>query len=218
MQGASMNEIETVFGVPKATQNSWFSKVTLPDDARRILDRKKMAALGNARKVAVTWHNSEKEKRIGVARLAAEETLSKINPTNTETLELALSILYLGEGFKTGRTGLGNSDPLILKFFLRTIVRLYDLDVMKMGFELHLRADQNPEEMKLFWAQELNVPINRFSKVSLDKRTLGKTTYPSYKGVCIVGCGNVAIQRKLVYLSRTFCDRVLKGLDENTRG
>jgi len=82
----------------------------------------------------------------------------------------------------------------------------------KIRFELHIRADQNPELMKKYWAKELNAPIYRFTSVSVDKRTAGKITYVDYKGVCVIDCGNIAIQRKLVYIGRKFCEKVLQTL------
>lgn len=85
---------------------------------------------------------------------------------------------------------------------------LYGVEREKIKCELHLRADQNPVSMKKYWAEELGLPLLNFKSVSLDKRTEGSPTYPSYKGVCVVRCGYVALQRKLVYLSQIFCDRV----------
>jgi hypothetical protein len=73
-----------------------------------------------------------------------------------------------------------------------------------------LRADQNPEKMKRFWSKELGLPLNSFGYVALDKRTVGSKTYPHYKGVCYVRCGNAAIQRKLMYLSEIFYKKVIK--------
>ena len=119
-------------------------------------------------------------------------------------------MLYLGEGFKSQKTGMGNSNPIVLKFFLIIMRKLYNLNVDKISFNLHLRADQNPEIMKKFWSNELNVPIERFKNVSIDVRTKGKKTYPNYKGVCTINCANIAIQRKLVYLSNEFCNKIIK--------
>jgi len=68
--------------------------------------------------------------------------------------------------------------------------------------------------MKKYWSKELNAPVERFGKVSIDKRTLGKPTYPDYKGVCVVDCGNVAIQRKLVYISKKFCQKISENLGD----
>ena len=121
--------------------------------------------------------------------------------------------MYLGEGFKKSpKTGIGNSDPLLLKFFLKIMLKIYKIDIKKIRFELHIRADQNPELIKKYWAKELNAPLNRFKYVSIDKRTLGKYTYPDYKGVCVIDCGNIAIQRKLVYIGRKFCEKVIENL------
>ena len=60
------------------------------------------------------------------------------------------------------------------------------------------------------------VPINNFKSVSFDKRTQGKPTYLNYKGVCIVKCGRVAIQRKLIYLSRVYCTEIIENVLSNT--
>jgi hypothetical protein len=216
-EGASMNEIEARFGVPKSTQNSWFWKIELPEEARAILRQKKKGHLIEARKKAVEWHNTEKAKRLEAARISAEKSLSKIDLGGNTALELALAMLYMGEGFKTISTGIGNSDPLILKFFLAAVAKIYGLNTESMRFDLHLRADQKPEDMKAFWSKELGVPLDRFKGIFVDKRTIGRETYPTYKGVCLITCGNVAIQRKLVYLSRAFCNKILGGQDSNMR-
>ena len=107
---------------------------------------------------------------------------------------------------------MGNSDPLILKFFLKIMTKIYKIDIQKIRFDLHIRADQNPEKLNKYWAKELEAPLNRFGAASIDKRTMGKSSYPDYKGVCVITCGNIAIQRKLVYIGRKFCERVLKNL------
>ena len=175
-----------------------------------LLKRKHDNALIKARKFAVKWHNKQKENRLRLAETEADITLSKIK-VNEENIELALALLYLGEGFKKSvETGMGNSDPLILKFFLGVLLNIYHLDINKIGFYLHLRYDQDPKKMKKYWSRELNVPIGRFKKVSIDKRTINKKTYPDYKGVCIINCAHVAIQRKLVYIGRKFCQKVIE--------
>lgn len=176
-------------------------------------NERKKAHLIDARKKAVIWHNAEKAKRMEAARMTAEESLSHIDTRNRNILELALAMLYLGEGSKTKATGMGNSDPLIIKFFIESLYLLYGIEAAGMRFDLHLRADQNPDKMKSFWSDELNVPLDKFKTVSVDKRTLGKKTYRAYRGVCAVDCGDVAIQRKLVYLSRTFCKSLQKRID-----
>lgn len=213
-QGKSTRDIEISLGIPRSTLSGWFKNIKLTTSQYKVLEEKHKKALVKARTKAVVWHNQQKIVRLQFAENEADKTLLKIN-NNKETIELALALLYLGEGFKKSpKTGMGNTDPLIMKFFLETILKIYKINIEKIRFDLHIRADQNPKLIKKYWARELQAPLNRFRSVSVDKRTIGKTTYKNYKGVCVIDCGNIAIQRKLVYIGRKFCEKTL----ENLRG
>lgn len=209
--GFSMNMIEDRYGIARSTLSGWFKNVKLtPIQKRKLLQNSKINLIA-AREKAVLWHNEQKRRRLEEAKLQALHTLGKINTNNKHILELALAILYLSEGSKTTvETSIGSSDPLVLKFFLSCLKKIYNFDVNKIGCELHLRADQNPNKIKRFWAKELKLPLNNFKQVTVDKRTLGSKTFPHYKGVCVLRCGSVAIQRKLLYLSRFFCEQIVK--------
>ena len=157
------------------------------------------------------WHNQQKLERLKKAELEADNVLNSIK-IDKNSLDIALAMLYLGEGTKKGDiTSVGNSDPLILKFFVEGIIKNYNFDRNKIKCELHLRADQNQNKIKKYWSTELNIPLCNFLATSFDKRTIGRKTYKDYKGVCIVRFGTVAIQRKLVYLSRKFCKKIIMG-------
>ncbi|MFA6076834.1 MAG: hypothetical protein WC735_02030 [Candidatus Paceibacterota bacterium] len=211
-QGKSIRDIETSLGIPRSTLSGWFKNVKLTTSQYRSLKNKNRKALIEARKKAIVWHNQQKTKRLELAEKEAGKTLSKIK-TNQEIIELGLALLYLGEGSKKSTTtGMGNSDPLILKFFLKVMTDIYKIDIEKIRFDIHIRADQNPELIKNYWSRGLNAPLIRFKTVSIDKRTIGKPTYPDYKGVCVIVCGNIAVQRKLVYIGRKFCEKVLENL------
>lgn len=211
-KGKSIRNIEKTLNIPRSTLSGWFKNIKLTVIQNKVLKDKHKKALIKARKKAILWHNKQKSNRIKFAENEAEKTLLKIN-NNTETIELALALLYLGEGFKKSpKTGMGNSDPLILKFFLKIMLSIYKIKIEKIRFELHIRADQDPELIKKYWAKELNAPLNRFKSVSIDNRTIGKPTYPDYKGVCAIDCSNIAIQRKLVYIGRKFCKKVIENM------
>jgi hypothetical protein len=166
--------------------------------------------LVKAREKAVIWHNKQEENRLRLAEAEADKTLEQINLPHGSVSELALAMLYLGEGFKKSLdTGIGNSDPTILRFFVAMLLNFYRVEKNKITCQLHLRADQDPNMIKKYWSEKLGLPLAAFQAVSQDKRTKGRPTYPDYKGVCIVRCGHVAIQRKLVYLSKKFCERII---------
>lgn len=122
-------------------------------------------------------------------------------------------MLYLGEGSKTkSGTTMGSSDPLILKFFINSLLKNHDVNIKKIKCALHLRADQDPELLKQYWSKQLGIPLENFTSPSIDLRTKGRPTYPTYNGVCVVNCGNIALQRKLIYFSRKFCDKVIENM------
>lgn len=208
-KGASLTTIEKSLNIPRSTLSGWLRSIPLTQEQIVALSKKRYLALENARKKAVLWHNQQKEIRLKEAEHKALESLSQIDLQNNTILELALAMLYLGEGFKNDRTGLGSSNPLILNFFITSLIEIYSIDRNKIKCELHLRADQDPVALKYYWSEILNIPLSNFTTISSDKRTAGSPTYSSYKGVCAVQCGNVAIQRRLVYLSQSFCEKIV---------
>jgi hypothetical protein len=210
-RGVSIGQVEKKLGIPRSTLSGWFKNVHLSKKQVTFLQNKWKQSLVVARKKAVIWHNKEKEIRIKRAKEEALKTLGNIDFFEKNILELALAMLYMGEGFKKHSvTGIGNSDPLILKFFISVVKQIYNLTEKDFSCDLHLRADQNKEKMISFWSKELALSKDRFKSISFDSRTKGRPTYEHYKGVCVVRCSNVAIQRKLVYLSKEFCERVVK--------
>ena len=210
-RGVSINKIENLYGIPRSTQSGWFKNINLSTFQRKRLKENSKSALKLAREKAILWHNAQKEKRIKEAQRQALLSLKRINIKDKNILELALSILYLGEGSKkNSETIIANSDPLILNFFLSSLKKIYNFDLSKIRCELYLRSDQNPQKMKSYWAKELNLSLDNFKQISIDKRSIGSKTFPYYKGVCAIRCGSVAIQRKLIYLANYFCIKASK--------
>jgi len=208
--GLSLKKIEKKLGIPRSTLSGWFKDVILAKNQKEKLLQDWRNALVRARKKAVLWHNAQKEKRLEKAQKEALNVLKQIDTNNKNILELALAILYLGEGSKKGdEASLASSDPLILKFYVWILLNVYKVNIEKIRCELGLRADQNHQKMKRFWSRKLKLPLRNFKYVRVDKRTIGSKTYPSYRGVCCLRCGPVAIQRKLIFLSKMFCKKVV---------
>ena len=208
--GTSLGEISKILKIPKSTLGGWFKNIRLTEQQLLALRNNSLKNLIKARKLAVKWHNGQKNNRLKDAEKQAAYVLSSINLADKSTLELALALLYIGEGFKTkSGTGMGNSDPLILNFFIQALRNCYNFDIGKIRCELHLRADQNPSTLKRYWSKELNLPIKSSGSISIDKRTIGSPTYMTYHGVCLIRCGNIAIQRRLISIARKFCEEII---------
>lgn len=209
-RGYSIRTIEKQLKVPRSTLSGWFRNIELTKKQKEKLFSDWQNALVKARERAVVWHNTQKRERLAEAAQQARKILKNINMRDRNVIELALAMLYLGEGFKkTDVTGMGNTNPLILKTFVTLIKKCYGAKNDQLQCQLHLRADQNEKEIRNYWSSELNLPLQCFKFVYFDKRTVGSKTYPDYKGVCMVRWGNVAIQRKLINLSKDFCERII---------
>lgn len=209
-QGLSIGQVETMLQIRRSTLSGWFRDIPLTAVQREYLFQNWKNALSKARNKAVLWHNEQKKKRLEQAEKEAAAVLGEINIADKSIVEVALATLYLGEGFKTvNGLGIGNSDPMILKFFIAALSVCYDFDKTKITCELHLRADQNPAEIKGYWAQTLNLPLASFKSVNIDQRTHGSPTYSHYKGVCTLRCGSTAIQRRLLRVGALFCENII---------
>lgn len=210
-QGASIRYIENKLRIPRSTLSGWFKTVELGEKQKLLLASNWKQGLAKARRKAALWHKQQKQIRLQQAKSQALTSLGLLGSFNESMLELAFAMLYLGEGFKkpASQTGMGNTDPLILQFFIVILRKVYGVDRTKIRCELHLRADQDPEKIRHYWSKQLRVPLKNFTSVSIDKRTQGSPTYASYKGVCVVKCGYSAIQRKTIYLGKLFTKQVV---------
>ncbi len=207
--GTSIRDIEKQLAIPRSTLSGWFRNIVISNRHKLILKKRTVKSLVAARKKATAWHRAGKQARLVEAEQSGQTTLRKLIPSQPETIELALAMLYLGEGAKTkNQTAMGNSNPMIAKFFVQSIVRLYGVPFSAFTCNLHLRADQDPDKLKLYWSRTLNIPISNFRKCFIDKRTVGSKTYADYKGVCAIYCYRVAIQRKLLYIANAFCGQI----------
>lgn len=206
-QGYSLTYIEKKYGIARSTLSGWFKDIPLSEKQRTRLMKNSQDGWKKARISATKWHKQQKQLRLQVAQDQALDTIEKLDMT-PEVLEVALAMLYLGEGAKNDRTSIASSDPMILRFVLAVVRMSYGITRKDVYCELHLRADQDPGETKEYWSRELGIPIENFRSCFHDQRTAGRKTYEHYKGVCVLYCGGVAIQRKLINLYNLFCARV----------
>lgn len=210
--GMSMTVIERRLGIARSTLSGWFKEIPLNEAQRTRLMKNSQDGWKKARERAVESHRAQKALRLLEAKTQALKTLDQIELTD-EVLDLAFAMLYYGEGAKSGTTSIASSDPKILRFVLYVLNRNYAVTPKMIRCDLHLRMDQDGDTLKQYWASQLRLPLECFRYVAFDKRSEGKPTYERYKGVCVIACHRVAIQRKIMYLYKLFCEKI-EQLDE----
>jgi len=157
-------------------------------------------------------------KKFGIPKRSMSDAMyAKYNPDgdpfkikNVATVEdaelfgLGLG-LYWGEGNKKSKNSirLGNTDPRIIKTFLRFLINLFRIKKKKLRFGLQIFDDMNEKEMLKFWTNQLkefNISREQFFKVTVTpSRSLGTYKEKSKFGVMTVH----------------FCNTKLKNLIDN---
>ena len=75
--------------------------------------------------------------------------------------------LYWGEGAKSLEAGvvdIANSDPAILKIFLRFLREIIGVEERRLRVYLYCFADQDVGALIGFWSEELGIPETQFTK------------------------------------------------------
>ena len=209
-QGYSLRYFAREYGIANSTLSYWFKDIELSTDAKNKMKLRAAPHLSRARAKSAVWHNNEKQIRILTAKNEALEVQTQI-PKSLEVLELALAMLYFGEGAKEHKTSLGSSDPFMLSFFISGLEKVYGIKRNELKYELHLRDDHNEKQMIRFWSDKLQIDPTRITYVVKDPRTVNKPTRLGYPGVCQVQAGRIAIQRRLIALYNIYCTEVIKG-------
>lgn len=205
--GRSYGEIREILKakIPKSTLSYWFKDILLSDKNKH---RIKKIILSKAEEGRIKALKTNKDKR-GLYLESIKKKVSHLPNLidNKEIAKLALTMLYLGEGSKTRRGALmfGNSNPDIIKLFLKILRTCYDVDESKFRCTVQCRADQDPTILKEFWFDITKIPRGQFYKPRIDLRTIGRPSRKlGYKGVCRIDYFSADIYNELIILCDLF--------------
>ncbi len=177
-EGHSLGEISKKLGVSKSTASLWTKDVELTLNGKlRVEERRKL----NMDK----GHNilrQMKLERLLKAEKAAEKIISKIKDTPDINICI-LSMIYQCEGVKDGRTVcFVNSDPTMVKVFIRLLRKSFTIDENKLRALVHLHDYHNEIKMINFWSDITDIPGDRFYK------SFKKQSNHLYKKENYMGC------------------------------
>jgi len=127
----------------------------------------------------------------------------KIKPIRTQNDAKLLGLglgLYWGEGNKKNKNSirLGNTDPAIIREFIRFLIRIFGIKKEKLRFGLQIFSDLFKEVTLNFWLKELKefgINKNQFFKVIITpSRSLGNYREKSKWGVMTVHFANTKLK------------------------
>jgi transcriptional regulator with XRE-family HTH domain len=199
-QGFSYNEISEQIGVSKSTLSHWLKNISLTiEQEERIQQRIKDNQASFVAQARKTNQKRFKDAREQAFQLGVE--VVSFLPENDAVHEVALAMLYLGEGDKTGnRVQIANTDPAVLQYFLWAVEKLYQIDRTEMTLRLNLVEAARPleDQMKNWWSECLNCSISQFIKSQFDQRSQNPNLTGDYRGVCTITYNDTYLFERLM--------------------
>ena len=171
----SIKEIARLVGVAPSSVSLWVRDVPLTADQLASLRQRNPAY---NRQLRGATRNAER----GRARRLAYQEEGRVMARDAHTLHVAGVMLYWAEGDKGSRNAarISNSDPEVLKLFMRFLRECLDVPDEQLSVTCHLFADHLDRqwEIEQFWLDVLRLPrarlcksfVNVYSKYSQKKR------------------------------------------------
>lgn len=180
IKGFSLNEIVDKLRISKGTASAWLKDIELGSKAIERLKERKI--IGQYKTVQI-----KKRKKGELLRGLEVETVKKLRAIcfNKEIYQLLSSILFWCEGSKGNLTKVGftNSDPNMVRFFLKCLRKGFEIKEEKFRIVVHLHSYHNEKTQIEFWSKVTGIPTNKFTK-SFKKKNSGKRRRKDYQG-CI---------------------------------
>ncbi len=207
-QGMSYSQIKTITGICKGTLSAWLHD--LPLSKERISELRDRSAQ-RIEKFRATMQAKQK------AQLAIiyQKEKERILPLSKKELFLAGLLLYWAEGTKNPKRGLNfsNSNPAMIKFFLRWVQEILRIPISSYKILLHLYNDMNMNDEIQYWSNILQIPRENFSKPYIKPTTRDKITYKGTftHGTCNVRIGSVVLAKKTLMGIQVIADSMGRG-------
>lgn len=185
-QGLSYREILEQIPVAKSSLSLWLKSVKLEESQKqRLTDKKLASALRGAQKV--------KELRIAHTKEIKDEARVQIGELSKRELWLIGISLYWAEGSKEKEHGstkvlFSNSDPYMVKVFIRWLLEIIKLPKEKIIFNvvLHENNKHRLEEVNNYWLKHTGFPKINFGNIYFKKnivKTKRKNIGENYFGL-----------------------------------
>lgn len=180
-KGMSYSQIKSKLGISKSTLSGWL--YNMPLSKERILELGAFSPMRIER-----CRNTKLEHRMERLDGIYQKASLDIGKMSKRDLFIGGLFLYWGEGGKSTRytTSFSNTDPQMVRFFLKWIIKCFNLKKEKFSVLLHLYKDMNIKKFMNYWSKELGLSLKQFSSPYIKDSNLTGLTYKNGfgKGTC----------------------------------
>ena len=164
-QGWSLPELRRKFGIGNGTVMRYIQGVEILPEYKDFWLQKRKSSVN---------------RKVLAENKAYNKALKTITSLKDKERELILASLYWGEGGK-GDFNLTNTDPDLIRVFVKGLTEIYNIPVSKIRLSLRLYEDLDRDKCIDYWSQITGVPKENYRSVNvLVGKKLGKLMY----GMC----------------------------------
>jgi hypothetical protein len=206
-QGKSYSQIKKILGLSKSTLSCWLRNYPL--SKQRIRELRDW----NEQRIERCRETKQKKKEIRLNTFYQQQK-KIIFPINQREFYLAGLFLYWGEGAKTKTTilSLSNTDPSIIKFFIRWLIKILEVPKEEIKIHLHLYRDMDIKREIEFWRKNLNISVGQFTKPYIKKSSYKSINHKGTfgHGTCNASFGNARLTEKILMAIKAITDKYNK--------
>ncbi len=190
-KGLSYSEILQKIPVAKSTLSLWLRSVGLSKKQIQRLTEKKLLAIQRGGQSRNKWRLATTKS---IKKQAHLEIKKKIKRIDARDLWLMGIMLYWAEGakdkeYRPGQSVIfSNSDPLMIKVFLKWLDICLQISVEDIQFSIYIHENHrhNIEKVKTFWSDATGFSIGKFDKIYYKKhkvKVYRRNTEENYHGL-----------------------------------
>ena len=200
-RGYSLKEISSRFHVAKSTASLWVEDIALDAKAEKRL-------LGIIKRGQFISAKNRRAKTRVLEQRYFDEALEEIrsNPNHEKNV---CAMIYWCEGAKDPKNGVvfTNSDPSLVKTFLKLLRTSFLLDENRFHPCIHLHSYHSPRKQLDFWAKITDINKRQFIKPYLKSNT-GKRIRSGYQGCISVRYRDSDLARRLLAFARAYLNQM----------
>lgn len=206
-QGMSYSQIKAILKISKGTLSHWLGKFPLSKERIRELRDGGGVRIERFRETM----RLKKAKRLNEFYV---EQKKLVLPLSRRDVFIGGLFLYWGEGTKSHPADLTvtNTDPAMLKFFIKWLKICFAVPKTSLKIQLHLYNDMDIKKEINFWSKTLNISTQQFIKPYIKESFLKDINHKGGfgHGTCSVRIGNARLSEKVLMAIKVITDKYLK--------
>jgi len=163
-KGESIKKIAKKLNISPASVHKWCQDIILTSVQRKKLDQKVFKALQKGRRKVA---QNQRQKRLKEIKELKIKGIEEIGRLGKREFFLAGVALYWAEGFKKdSRLGFANSDPNMVKFFLKWLIESCGVpeEDIRLRVGLNISHKNRIKEVEKYWSKLTGIPFSQFQK------------------------------------------------------